>query len=242
MNKLLIITLCLLSRLCIAQEVTIGISPNLPPYIITKQHGIELDLIKSALATQNIAVKFEFFRYSLLRKAIKKEHIDGVILNGVHTDVNTFQSDQLLAFKNFAIAFKKHQFSINEFDDLAGKRVVSFKGATQVLGQQYTDATKKMAAYIEHTNQMTQVKLFLGGRYNIVISDQRIFKYWSQQEQKLGKLALSNGLADIEYFPIFEQSPRKMNCKMRDICDALSNGLKVIITNGQYTDIMARYL
>jgi len=243
MMKILLLSICFLfCHSCIAQQqVTIGVSPNLPPYVINKQEGIELDIIKSALATQGIDVEFEFFRYSLLQKSLVESHIDGVVLSGAHRDPNTFQSEQLLAFNNSVITFKQHKLSINTLEDLTGERVVSFKGATKVLGPQYSKATKTTAVYIEHTDQLTQVKLFLGGRYNILISDLRIFNYWRKQKKRLGRVALINQKSGVEYFPIFAPSPRKMSCKNKLICEAFNRGLSVIKKNGLYLKIMNRY-
>jgi len=227
----------------LAKDITIGVNVNLPPYVIDKTKGIELDLLKAVFATQQLDVKFKFFRNTQLIKALKKDDIEAVLINGSvklgDNDMTVYQSDALLAFLNSAIAFKASNFKMESLKDLARKRIVSFNGATEILGTDYSDAVKTAAAYVEHTNQSMQVKLFLGERYNVVISDQRIFNYWFKRAP-LTKHKTANDSKSIEYFPVFAAEPRN-NFKDDKLRKLFNKGLKLIKANGVYSEIMERY-
>jgi len=241
MKKLLMIACYLFSVSCLAKQITIGMSSNLPPYVINKEQGIELDILTESLASQNVKVTFSFYRYTLLLKAMAKPSIDGVLLNGVsNTGAEVFQSDPILSFKNSAIAFKHSEFELTSVQDLVNKRVVSFKGATKVFGPEYSEAIKSTAAYMEHTDQSMLLKLFLGGRYNVVISDQRMFDYWLKRIK--GQYTMTDMVQKIKYYPIFKPSARKIHFKDKQLRDVFNQGLKTIKDNGVYATIMTKYI
>jgi len=218
------------------QEITIGLAGGLPPYVISAESGtgIELDVVKGAFAQQGISVNFEFMRSAYLAKALTNKDVSAIVaLTSLPVESSErafYESEPITEFQNVAIALKNKQYSINNIQDLTGKRIAAFRGAKRWLGPEFNLAVSANA-YVEQKAQITLVKLLVGGRYDLVIADRRMFNYWFGQVQQNNQLPKSNSAVEFDYFPILAATPRTLRFNDRALRDIFNRGLASIDTN-----------
>ncbi len=141
LNFIPIIAFLLLS-LCISfgadcNELTVG-AGNFPPFFMEDtDDGIFLDLTREVFKLMpNHDVKFVFAPNKRLLYWVNNGKIDAAcnIFKGSVT--NAFLSAPLFRFSDVAVTLKKNNFNINKISDLAGRSVVTYQGATDLLGEE----------------------------------------------------------------------------------------------------------
>ena len=90
-------------------------------------------------------------------------------------------------YDNVFISPQERHLSIRKPQDLKGLTVISFPGAAKRYPQ-WLAAVKADGHYFEQNNQTLQVLALDKGRYDVVLSDRNIFRYFTLQ------LVLEKGL------------------------------------------------
>ena len=105
--------------------------------------------------------------------------------------------------------------------------MVAWQGATRDLGPVFAAAAAKSPDYVEMGDQKAQVAAFLDGRFDALIIDGTIFRYWAKV---LGKDASAYGL-----YPLFGgRTPFVVGFRDAGLRDDFNAGLKEIRLNGVY--------
>jgi len=245
-NTLLFVRLLLL--LCVsasiyAKDVRVAFGEKLPPFIIPESNsGIELDIIKEALAEKGhklIPVYLPMGRISL---AFKNKEVDVVMMDvGEKLEVfGGYYGEAPVLYQNYFITLKKKNLKIEKPQDLKGLRINSFVGALK----RYPEWLKEVAKtdlYSEKNDQSIQVKLLNLERVDVVLSDINIYKYYSMKAKSSSLNFKPQEVAfhrftevnPIHYKPVFEN---------KDIRDDFNFGLKEISKKGRIQAITKRYL
>lgn len=238
----LICLFLLFSNNLLASEIEIGVSHSIPPYVIKdSDSGIEIDILRESFAIKGYTVKINYMQFKKSLVYFKKNLLDGIINVKDGVVPNAFYSKPVIAFQNCVYSLKKKNIPIHQnLDFLRNKSVIAFQYASVLLGKEFESIIKNNEEYEETHWQMGQlIRLFLDMNTDFVILDQRIFEYY--------KIICYKKIADMSNNPVtinykFPPSVYVFAFKNRQIRDDFDFGLTAIIGNGDYDNILKRYL
>lgn len=228
------LVLALLTTAARAEQLTVAFAIAKPPFVYQteagaprpgKTRGIELDIMKAALAPHGHTFTPMFTTYDGLESEILSGAADAAATvrpenPGLH------YSTEFVFFHNVAI-LPAGAPAPGSIDDLAAKSMVAWQGATRDLGPVFAAAAAKSPDYVEMGDQKAQVAAFLDGRFDALIIDGTIFRYWAKV---LGKDAGAYGL-----YPLFGgRTPFVVGFRDAGLRDDFNAGLKEIRLNGVY--------
>lgn len=224
-----------------ADDYIFGFSYAKPPYVFAKLprdtkelRGIELDIVREALAIKGHTFTPKFVSYNRLPEELASKTIDAAAtVRPERNDV--FYSKEFVYFQNFAITRPDGTNPLKSVHDLAGKRVVAWQGATKDLGESYANATKNFELYREIANQQKQVLLFLKGQVNVIVIDGPIFKHWAK--------AHGHKPSSFIYHPIFgDKTTFVVGFTSKQLRDDFDDGLAELKKTGEYDRIFNSYI
>lgn len=246
MYKLIILCLSLISYKCLSETIFIGHSILLPPYVIKGGGGIETQVIQEAFASVGVKVEFKGMRTKHSATALDKNKVDGiVILFRSHLELlpeNRYDSEPLLFFENAAISFKDKTITIDKLEDLAGKRIVAFYNAKHLLTKEFRKAIEAAGTtYTERPSHFTMAKLLFAERYDVIITEKRMFTYWLEHAKREGTLPSNSINPELSYININQSSPRKIRFKNPKLRTLFNKGLRNIKASGRYDQIISSF-
>lgn len=220
-----------------AQELTMAISPDLPPYILNgASSGLEVDLLREALP--NHTLNFVQMPYAELQTAVPGKHAEISVGVQHFSDDGAFYSDDFITFENAAIAKKSADLKIAGIADLAGRKVLAWEDAYLELGPEFkalfSPDGPQRNNYAEVGDQREQVRMFWDAADTILVIDRVIFNYFSRES--------GHSPSDAAFHAIF---PPVTNFKVafRDeaVRDAFNQGLARLCQSGDYAKVLERY-
>ena len=247
---LCLISLFFTSSQAFGKEITIGFSFAKPPYVFAAQFenlnvydthqnrlGIEIDLVKASFDGTDITFKPVFDTFYRVVRELGRGHMDAAETAGPG-ETGIYYSQPLIGCENYAITKGSAKIKINTVDDLQGKSIVAWQGASTDLGAAFQRIMKDNANYSENHDQQAQYKMFRVGRVDVVVIDKYIFEWWDSQFTK------QDGKRETyDYHPIFpgvnEYRLAFHSKELRDLFDA---GLQKIRKNGHYEKIIRKYI
>ncbi|MCP3688088.1 MAG: transporter substrate-binding domain-containing protein [Gammaproteobacteria bacterium] len=222
-------------QLLFAEQYKVGFAYAKPPFVYaaklensSETRGIELEIIRAALAEENISFSPRYFWRDQLTEKLIERQVDAV--SGVRpVNANLFYSNSTVYFQNFAITPIAAK-PIHNIADLAARRVVAWGGAAADLGDVFQAVVPKMARFSEVLNQQNQVASFLSGTFDIIVIDEHIFKYYA--------FAQGANPADFAYYPIFgERTEFVTGFRDESLRNRFNSGLRKIKESGSYDKI-----
>ncbi|MFT5760799.1 MAG: polar amino acid transport system substrate-binding protein [Alteromonadaceae bacterium] len=97
-------------------------------------------------------------------------------------------ADPAIIYDNVFINLTKNKVVIKEPKDLENLTVVSFQGAEKRYPQ-WLKIVKEEKRFYGISDQFTQVKLLILGRYDVVLSDRYIFNYFVKQMKLINNIS-----------------------------------------------------
>lgn len=117
--------------------------------------------------------------------------------------------------------------------------IVSFQGAEKRYPK-WLSKSKNEGRFFGISDQLTQVKLLQMKRYDVVLCDKYIFKYFVRQ------LNLINGISDSDFvehqFTTVDPDDYRPVFRSKAIRDDFNKGLKMIKASGEFQQIYNKYL
>ncbi len=229
----LLITLS--SQLLSAEEYQVGFGVAKPPFVYamkadesTETRGIELEIVRAALAEENISFSPRYFWRNKLIESLIEQQVDAV--SGVRPVNNSlFYSETTVYFQNFAISPIAAK-PIRSIAELATRKVVAWGGAAADLGETFQAVVPKMSKFSEILDQKKQVASFLAGSFDTIVIDEHIFKYYA--------LAQGADPDNFAYYPIFgERTEFVTGFRDEALRNRFNSGLRKIKENGDYDSI-----
>ncbi len=219
-----------------AHEITAAVGTSLAPYIIQEDNsGIEIDIVKEALALKNHTLRLRYPPLKQVPILYKKNAVDAALTVTKDFGLDACLSDVVIQYQNFAISLTKSNFTIKDLSDLANKKIVAFQNATTYLGDAYKIAVSA-AQYTEIAKQTLQVNRLFLERDDIVIADKNIFLYYKSKTTHI------KTDKPLTFHPIFPPSPYRVAFRDQKVCQDFNEGLKILKETGKTKEIMARYL
>lgn len=172
----------LLATPAMARTVTV-LAPELPPMVAADGTGREASIIAETLAACGHTAAFKVVPFG--RHWI--DFRDGAAVDAVATvpvgmAMPGSRSVPYIRYQNGASVLKSSGLTVGSLADLAGKRVVTFSGAPDVLPG-LREAAPSFADFRERADQMIHSNLLFAGRVDAVLADGLIFAEYNRQLQ-----------------------------------------------------------
>lgn len=236
------VVLALCAQAALAAEVSMAFGEKIPPFCFPEtDSGIELDVMREALAFRGHVLKPRYYPFARIPVAFKAGEVDAAMtdLGEDMTAWGAHYGNPAVIYDNVFITLKERHLSITRPEDLYGLTVISFAGGAKRYPE-WLDAVRKAGHYFEQNDQALQVLTLDRGRYDVVLSDRNIFKYFTQQ-LKLNKSFKPKPVVEhhfvklnpLDYRPVFRDSA---------IRDDFNAGLKALKESGRFQAIYNRYL
>ena len=237
-----VLLLCLAVPAARADEVLMAFGERIPPFCFPETNsGIELEIIGAALAHKGHVLKPSYFPFARVPIAFRS-HAVAAAMTDLGEDMGRLGAhygQPAVYYDNVFISLKERNLRITRPQDLDRLTVIAFAGAVRRYPE-WLAQVQKEGRYTEQNDQALQVLTLDKGRYDVVLSDRNIFRYFTLQLMK------EKGLRPK---PVDEHSFVKVNpqdyrpvfwsAKIRDDFNA---GLKHIKETGQYEAIYRKYL
>ena len=225
------------------KDVVLAVPISLQPYFIPiTDTGLAFETIEAAFGTQGLTV-----RPALINSRENFERWDrilsgdrGIDCAALLTEPQTrgwYSVDDAYAFHDHAFTLAARGLEIDRVDDLSGKTVIAYLGASGLLGPEFREVSAQNPRYREIGNHRAQVKLLLAGRVDVIIADRLLTRWY------LEHLRTDSGQSmDVTFHDLFPPSPGKFACHSRELIDAYSAGLEAIRASGKLESIRSSYL
>jgi polar amino acid transport system substrate-binding protein len=225
-----------------AAEVSMAFGERIPPFCFPETNsGIEVEVMRDALAYRGYVLKPKYFPFMRVPVAFKAHEVDAA-MSDLGTDLQAdgaFYGDPAVFYDNVFISLASRKLVIRQPEDLRGLTIVAFVGAAKRYPE-WLGVPKAERRYFELNDQALQVLTLHKGRYDLVLSDRNIFKYFSDQVQRTDGTILDPvtehsfvKLNPMDYRPVFRDA------KVRDDFNA---GLAAIKKSGHFKAIYQKYL
>lgn len=233
---------CAIAPTAQAADVVMAFGEKIPPFCFPEtDSGIEIEVMREALAYRGHVLKPRYFSFARIPVAFKSAEVDAAMTD-LGEDMAAWGAhygNPAVYYDNVFISLKERHLVINKPEDLNGLTVISFVGASKRYPE-WLGAVKKGGRYFEQNDQALQVLTLDRGRYDVVLSDRSIFKYFTLQ-LKLNR--------SFKPKPVVEQSFVKLNPMdyrpvFRDstVRDDFNAGLKHLKDSGRFQAIYHKYL
>jgi polar amino acid transport system substrate-binding protein len=215
---------------------------KIPPFCFPDTNsGLELDVIREALAYRGHKLLPSYYPLARIPIAFKQKYVNATMtdLGEDLTPYGGHYGEPAVWYDNVFITLEERNLSIKKPADLKGLSVISFQGALKRYPDWLTPV-KEMGNYHELNNQELQVLTLNKSRYDVVLSDRNIFKYFSLKLKKSGKFIPK----PITEHPFIALDLNNYRPVFRDpsIRDDFNLGLKNLKDSGRYQEIYDHYL
>lgn len=225
-----------------AANVSMAFGEKIAPFCFPESDtGIELDVMREALAYRGHVLVPRYFSFARIPVAFKARDVDAAMTD-LGEDMHAwgaFYGDPAVFYDNVFFTVSERGLVIRKPDDLHGLSVLSFPGGAKRYPQ-WLDGVRKAGRYYEQNDQALQVLTLDRGRYDVILSDRNIFRYFTNM-LKLNKTFKPKAvtahpfvkLEPMDYRPVFWDK------KIRDDFNA---GLKHLKETGRFDAIYQKYL
>lgn len=217
-------------------ELTLAISPDIPPYVIDgASSGLEIDIVRRALPGRTL--RFVQMPYGEIETAVQDGRTDAAV--SVHRrEDGVFYSNDYIAFANFAISRASDELTIRRVGDLKGRPVLTWQGAWSELGPafeaMFAPSAPQHADCFEFANQEDQVRTFWNRDGSVAVIDGSIFRYFSER--------MGHEPTTYVLHPIFPPvTDFRVGFKDAATRDAFNAGLAKLCRSGAYAALLERY-
>lgn len=240
--KHLLITLLALPTLAHAMDVNMAFGEKIPPFCFPQTNsGIELEVISEALAYRGHVLKPVYFPFARIPVAFKARQVDAAMtdLGEDMSQQGAYYGDPAVTYDNVLITLDERKLQIKSPDDLKGLTVIAFQGAAKRYPE-WLSAVKNAGNYTEQNDQSIQVKTLEKGRYDVVLSDRNIYRYFALQITKQSGVKLK----PVQEHRFVTLNPNDYRPVFRDkaIRDDFNAGLKHLKDSKRFQAIYDKYL
>jgi polar amino acid transport system substrate-binding protein len=225
-----------------AKEVTMAFSKDIPPYIFeTKNKGIEIDIISTALAYKGHTLKPAYFPLGRVPFAFISNFVDAA-MGDIGKDLLPYgghYAKPAVIYNNIFITRADSHITITNPEDLLGLNISSFQGA-QLRYPLWLTKAVDTGHFHANSNQLSQIKKLLSHRVDVVLSDRYIFKYFAKQLRHEQPFKLTS-FVEHEFVKVNPEDYRAV-FRSEKIRDDFNEGLQHMLENGQVQKIYDNYL
>lgn len=234
------LTACLCAVPALAASVSMAFGEKIPPFCFPESDsGIELEIIGAALAYRGHVLQPRYYPFARIPVAFSNHSVDAAMSDLGQTMPAAYYGDPAVVYDNVFISLSERHLAIRRPADLDGLTVLAFPGAAKRFPA-WLDAVRRDGRYFEQNDQSLQVLTLDRGRYDLILSDRAIFRYFSRRLTRrqgyLGKPTTLHAFTTVnplDYRPVFHE---------RQIRDDFNAGLRQLKESGRFDAIYRKYL
>lgn len=223
------------------RELRMAFGERIPPFCLPQtESGIEVDVFREALAYKGYRLKPLFYPFARVPRAFKTGEVDATMTD-LGEDLGRqggHYGDSAVLYDNVLISLQSRRLRIQKPEDLAGLSVISFQGALRRFPE-WLEPVHQAGRLVEINDQALQVRTLMRGRYDLVLSDRSIFRYFSLQLRREGE-----ALQPVTEHVFTVANPHDYRPVFRDarVRDDFNEGLRWLRSTGRYKAIYEHYL
>jgi len=221
-----------------AETVKMTFGSN-PPYIIGDSgKGIEIDIIREALALKGHKLEAVFVPVLRVEHELKIGKVDAAS-HGFNLDAEKLKlhpAEKTVTLSDYLFTDAKKNLNPKTPEDLESLRIIAFPNASKIYPK-WLENAQKSGRYFEVSDQTQQLKMLYKGRADVVLADENIIKYLANQLSESSgepkpELVKSAKLGDFSSFPVFKDAA---------IRDDYNEGLAELRASNRYQEIFDSY-
>ncbi len=226
----------------LADEVLMAFGEKIPPFCFPETHsGIELEVIGEALAHKGHILKPVYVPLARVPTSFMNKSVNAAMtdMGKDLTPHGGYYGDPAVIYENVFITLKDRNLVIKKPEDLQGLSIISFQGALKRYPK-WLAMPQKAGKYRGQSNQELQVKTLFKGRFDVVLSDRNIFRYFMLKRKRNTGIVFQEiqehkftTLNPLDYRPVF---------RSEQIKDDFNMGLKALKESGRFQEIYDKYL
>lgn len=226
----------------LAATVVMAFGEKIPPFCFPESDsGIELEVIGEALAFRGHHLEPRYFPLARVPLSFRQGEVDAAMtdLGQDLAAAGAHYGEPAVLYHNVFVSLKGRGLTIKTPADLKGLSIVAFPGAVQRYPE-WLAGSQQDGLYFEQNNQELQVLGLNKARYDLVLSDTNIFRYF---ELLLERTTLFKAKT-VQLHQFAEEDPQNYRPVFRDpqIRDDFNAGLEHLKTSGRYQAIYDHYL
>jgi polar amino acid transport system substrate-binding protein len=236
--SLLLVLFSFFSIQAVDKTVKIAAGLSVEPYIFKSTNsGIELDIVREALALEGYKTKFIFQPLKRTKSSFRNNIVDAVLTVKQHYPEvkGAFFSEPYITYHNFIVSLRSKNLKIDSISDLKGKSIVAFQQASLAFGREFQTVVDNNRRYRELANQLSQVSMLFAGRADAIVIDRRIFNHICKENFESSKQN------SVTFHRLFEPSHFRLAFKEKMNRDIFNSGLKKLKATGRYEKIVKSY-
>ena len=234
---LMLVTLTVSQAYALFLKVAVGLC--LPPYIIEDQNkGMELDIVREALAMKGHRIQIKYMPYGLVANAFNNRRVDIALTVNADMGIDKDKLSEVhITYRNVAISLKKREdIRIDSIGGLSNWKIVAFQQAKELLGPEYAKAVEKAPQYSEIYNQEKQISGLFEEKTDVIVMDINIYTYYINQ------LKDKYDIRQAVVHDIFPDIPYRVAISDPKILKDFNEALNQLKNSGQYSRIIKGYL
>lgn len=236
----LLLALALLARPAGAAppELTVAISPDIPPYVMEgATRGLEVDIVRAALP--DYALRFVQMPYQQLQTAVPEKRADASFgVQEFSDEDGVFYSRDVVTFANAAFSKKAAGLEITRVADLGKYEVLAWQDADRELGPEFArlfaSGSPQRERYVEIADQREQVRRFWQAKDAVIVIDRSVFAHESAE--------MGHRMDEVVAHDLFPAvTDFKVAFADAGVRDRFDRGLARICGSGEYRTLLERY-
>ena len=192
--------------------------------------GIEYQLVSRIFSRAGFKVEYELHSYSRLLKQFSDKKLDCASPVAVPVEGASY-TEPYLPFEDVVISLASSGMEIQSLQQLAGKRIVAYQQAQQVLGAEFSAAVAN-ANYLELADRSVQLELLFSNRVDLVIGERRVLHYLA---------AKTAPLLTLKTHHLFTGQKYPAACWDPALKDVFNHGLELLQQSGELSAILQQY-
>ncbi|WP_281262034.1 transporter substrate-binding domain-containing protein [Azospirillum thermophilum] len=226
-----------------ARTVTI-LAPELPPMMTAEGKGHEAAIIGETLEACGHTASFRVVPFGRHWIDFRDGAQAGAAADAVTTvptgmELPGARSVPYIRYQNGASVLKRSRLSVASLADLAGKRVVTFAGALDVLPG-LREAVPGFADFRERSDQLVHSNLLFAGRVDAVLADGLIFAEHNRlllAKAEMGGTLPFDPRQEVVFAAIFPPTPYTMMFRDAALRDAFDRCFSDLEKKGRIDEI-----
>jgi polar amino acid transport system substrate-binding protein len=239
-RRLLLALCCALPVATNAQEVVMAFGEKIAPFCFPESDsGIELEVIGEALAFKGHSLRPRYYPLARVPLEFKMAHVDAAMTDLGFGAQGGYFGDPAVLYDNVLVTLSQRALKISQPEDLNGLVVVAFPGALKRYPEWLT-AVDQAGHYFEQNNQELQVTGLNKGRFDVVLSDKNIYRYFELQLTRNNLLRAK--AVDLHSFTEADPNDYRPVFRSQQVRDDFNAGLVQLKASGRYQAIYDSYL
>ena len=222
------------------------IAPEIPPHFDVQGRGRIGDVISAVLTRCGHQVKFTVVPFGRHWHDYKgKKQYDGLATAEANQIFPGYTTKPFINLQDGAtvLAARKELKNIKAISALAGKHIVSFPSAPEILGIKHL--LSKFKSFQEQTERVDQIRLLMSGRVDAILADGLITAHFIKNLRQRAANGLEPDIdvtKDVLFRRIFKQGPQRLYFRDQTIAEAFDRSYDEMNSSGEIERIAKKFI